>query len=278
MTPKSTKHAPTKGEERPLPVTSIGKIPSTIVIPIAPRNGFLGNREHPNGLHVAKSNAGRSAVSIHDDEDSKPDPVISTDLTLQDDATRDDRKRKASRSTHSMHHTGSERTTKRPKNKQDQRAMSDTEDNTLNDEDRKPAAKKTSPTPCPSSNDEDRKPAAKSTSPTPDGVPSTCAGFKRKSASTCTESVVSTSTQGIKLEPGIKTETVPANTSTDQAPETSIPSEVVSQGPNLNRKVTVRRKVAKRTDPLYIVPPPPQNIAAPLPPSPTPQVEEIPAR
>jgi hypothetical protein len=272
MTPKSTKHAPTKGEERPLPVTSmrIGKIPSTIVIPIAPRNGFLGNREHPNGLNVAKSSA------VQHDEDSKPDPVISTNLTFQDDATRDDKKRKA-RSTH-MHHTGSERTTKRPKNKQDQRAMSDTEDNTLNDEDRKPAAKKTSPTPCPSSNDEDRKPAAKSTSPTPDGVPSTCAGFKRKSASTCTESVVSTSTQGIKLEPGIKTETVPANTSTDQAPETSIPSEVVSQGPNLNRKVTVRRKVAKRTDPLYIVPPPPQNIAAPLPPSPTPQVEEIPAR
>jgi hypothetical protein len=94
--------------------------------------------------------------------------------------------------------TGSERTTKRPKNKQDRRAMSDSKDNPLNDEDRKPVAKKTSPTPeavpsstCPS-NDEGRKPAA-STTPTPDGVPSTCAGFNRKSMSTRAESVVSTS-------------------------------------------------------------------------------------
>jgi hypothetical protein len=191
-----------------------------------------------NGLHVAtKSNAGRSAVQH--DEDSKPEPVISTDLTLQDNATRDDVKRKARRI---LPHTGSERTTKRPKNKQDRPPMSDTKDNPLNDE--------------------DRKPAANNTSPTPDGAPSTCAGFKGKSTSTRTGSVVSTSAQGIKLEPVIKTETVPAsetapaNLSTDQA-EAPIPTEAVSSGPNLNRTVTVRRKVAKRTDPMYIAPPPP---------------------
>jgi hypothetical protein len=208
------------------------------MIPIAP------NRE--------ESNAGRSAVSIHDDDkDSKPDPVISTDLTLQDDATRDDSRKRKAKSIH-MHTSGSEHTrTKRPKNKQDRRAMSDTEDNALNDE--------------------DRKPAAKNTSPKPDGVLSTCAGFKRKSMSTRAESVVSTSGQGIKLEPVIKTETSPTNPSTDQA-EASI------NVPNLNRTVTVCRRAAKRTDPLYLAPPPPpQNIAAPLPlpPSPTPQAEEI---
>jgi predicted chitinase len=37
----------------------------------------------------------------------------------------------------------------------------------------------------------------------------------------------------------------------------------------------MRRKVAKRTNPLYIPPPPPQNITTPL--SPSPQAEEIPA-
>jgi hypothetical protein len=244
------------------------------------------NAKHPpmsaidtkKGLHAAKSNAGRSAVSIHDEE-SKPDPVISTDLTLQEDATRDDTRKRKARSTHTMHTTGSERTAKRLKNTQDRPAVSDSEDNPLNDEDRKPAAKQATPTPdgapsstCPS-NDEDRKPAA-STTPTPDGVPSTCAGFNRKSTSTpATESVVSTSTQGIKLEPVIKTETAPANPATSQA-EAPIPTEAVSNGPNLNRTVTVCRKVAKRSDPLYIEPPPPQNIAAPLPP--TPQAEDIP--
>jgi hypothetical protein len=49
----------------------------------------------------------------------------------------------------------------------------------------------------------------------------------------------------------------------------------VSNGPNLNRTVTVRRKVAKRTYPLYLAPPP-QNIALPL--APSPPTEEIPAR
>jgi hypothetical protein len=38
----------------------------------------------------------------------------------------------------------------------------------------------------------------------------------------------------------------------------------------------VRRKAAKRTDPLYIAPSPPPNIAVAL--SPSPQAEEIPAR
>jgi hypothetical protein len=180
-------------------------------------------------------------------------------------------------------HTDSERTTKHPKNKQDHPAMSDPE--ASNDEDRKPAAS-TTPTPdgapsstCPS-NDEDRKPAATQATPTPDGVPSTCAGFKRKSTSTRTGSVVSTSGQGIKLEPVIKAETVPApetapaSPSTEQA-EDPIPTEAVSNGPNLNPTVTVSRKVAKRTDHLYIAPPPPPpNITVPLPP--TPQAEDIP--
>jgi hypothetical protein len=189
MTPKNAKHAPTKGEERLLPLTAFG-------------NGFSGIREESkNGLHVVKSDASRSTVQ---DEDSKPDPIISTDLTLQDDPTRDDSKRKK-RSIH-MHTTGSERTTKRLKNKQDRPPMSDSEDNSLNDE--------------------DRKPAAKNTSPTPDGVPSTCAGLKRKSTSTRTESVVSTRGRGIKLIPVTKIETAPANPDTDQA-EASIPTETV---------------------------------------------------
>ena len=72
MIPKNAKHPP---------VSAIDTIP--VAISMAP------NREHPNGLHVAKSNAGRSAVQH--DEDSKPDPVISTNLTFQDDATRDDK-------------------------------------------------------------------------------------------------------------------------------------------------------------------------------------------
>jgi hypothetical protein len=151
-------------------------------------------------------------------------------------------------------------------------------------------------------NDEDRKPAAKNTTPTPDGVPSTYAGLKRKSTSTRTSSMVSTNTQEIKREPVVKTETAhatanksasareserepvvktetatataPANTSNDQA-EAPIPTEPVSNGPNLNRTVTVRRKVAKRTYPLYLAPPQ-QNIALPL--APSPPAEEIPAR
>jgi hypothetical protein len=258
VTPKSTKHAPTKGEERLLPVNAVG-------------NGFSGrNREESkNGLHVAKSNAGRSAV-LHDEE-SKPDPVIRTDPTLQDNATRDDTSKRKARSIRT--HTGSERTAKRPKNKQDRPPMSDSEGDPLNDEDRKPAAKNTSPTPdgVPStrpSNDEDSKPAAKQASPIPDGAPSTCAGFKRKSTSTRTGSMVSTSVQGIKTEDVIKTETVPvpetapSNPATDQA-EVPVPTEPASNVPNLNRTVTVHRKVAKRTDRLYIAPPP--NIAAPLP-------------
>jgi hypothetical protein len=76
MMPKNNKHAPTKGQERPLQVTSIGKqIPSIARIPMAPSHGFLGTLENPNGLHAAKVNAGR--IAVHD-EDSKPDPVIST--------------------------------------------------------------------------------------------------------------------------------------------------------------------------------------------------------
>jgi hypothetical protein len=62
-----------------------------------------------------------------------------------------------------------------------------------------------------------------------------------------------------KREPIIKTETAPANPSTDQA-EASIPTET-DQRSNLNRTFTVR-KAAKRTDPLYIAPP--QNIATSL--------------
>jgi transposase-like protein len=89
-----------------------------------------------------------------------------------------------------------------------------------------------------------------------------------------TDPSTSTSTQEIKLEPVVKIETapVPANTSSTDQAEAPIPMEPVINGPNLNRTVTVRRKVAKRTDSLYIAPPPP-NIAAPL--SPTPPAEEI---
>jgi hypothetical protein len=54
---KISSHAPTKGRERPLPVIDIDKI--VVAIPILP-NGLLGNCEEDNGLHVAKSNAGRS--------------------------------------------------------------------------------------------------------------------------------------------------------------------------------------------------------------------------
>jgi hypothetical protein len=61
--PKNTKHVPTKGRERSLPVIA----------------------RNPNGLHAAKSNSGRSALH---DEESQPDPMMSTDLSLQDDATR----------------------------------------------------------------------------------------------------------------------------------------------------------------------------------------------
>ncbi len=87
----------------------------------------------------------------------------------------------------------------------------------------------------------------------------------------------STSAQGIKLEPVFTTETahVPANTSIDQAEaESPIPTEPVISGPNLNRTVAVRRKAAKRTNPLYITPPPPQTI--PTPPLPPPQAHNIP--
>jgi hypothetical protein len=203
---------------------------------------------------------------------------IDSDLTLlfEDDSTRwaskgdDSSKRKAS----SIHtRTDSEQTsTKRPKNKQNRPALSsdDQEDNTSSDKYRKPAAKDI-------------------TTPTPDGVPSStcCAGFKGKnmSTSTYTGSAVSTSGQGrIKLEPPIiKTETTPAptgtNVSIDHA-EAPKPTEfAILNGPNLNhRTVTVRRKAANRTDPLYLPPPPSpqQNIAAPLSLS-APPAEETPA-
>jgi hypothetical protein len=131
-----------------------------------------------------------------------------------------------------------------------------------------------------SSNDADRKPAAKDSTPTPDGVHSTCAGLKRKSTSTRTGFVVSTRGQGIKREPSIKTETAPAPTdpSTDQV-EASIPTETGIDGQNLNRTSTgtMRSKASKRTDLLYNRPsPPPQNI--PTPPRPSPQAENIPAK
>jgi hypothetical protein len=246
--PKDTKHVPTKGRERerpPLPVIAIDNIAGAI-----PFHVFGNREESSNGLHVAKSNAGRSAVH---DEESQPDALhgVSTDLTLQDDATRltimtnngDDSSKRKARSIH-MHSgtcTDSEPTTKRPKNKQDRPAMSETEDN--------------------ASNDEDRKPAAKDTTPKPDGVPSTCAGLKRKSTSTCSGPVVSSRGQGIKREPVIKTETAsapaPAPTPTDQV-EASIPTETGIEGTNLNLTVTVRRKVAKRSEKWY------QNGAGPL--------------
>jgi hypothetical protein len=277
MPNKNTKYAAStkEGQERPLPVTStaIEEIPVAIVS-MAP-NGFVGTIENPNAMrvHVAKSTAHH--------EDSKPLPV--TDLTLfKDDSTRwtskgdnGTSKRKV-RSTHTR--TDSEPSTKRPKNKQSPPAISDVfeqaEDDPSNDKDRKPAAKDT-------------------TTPTPDGVPSStcCAGFKRKNTSTRTStytgSVVSTSGQGrIKLEPPIiKSETTPAPTGTnlsiDQAEAPIIPKEqpAMMNGPNLNhRTVTVRRKAANRTDPLYLPPPPSplQNIAAPLSLS-APPAEEIPA-
>jgi hypothetical protein len=75
-----------------------------------------------------------------------------------------------------------------------------------------------------------------------------------------------TSTQEIKLEPDVKTETAPApgNPSTDHA-EAPLPTEPVINGPHLNRTVTVCRKAAKRTDPLFLAPSP-QKITVPLPP------------
>jgi hypothetical protein len=57
---------------------------------------------------------------------------------------------------------------------------------------------------------------------------------------------------------------------TDQA-ETSISTEMTArESPNLNRTFTVRRKIAKRSERWYCAPqpPPPQNIAEPLPPLP----------
>jgi hypothetical protein len=210
---------------------------------------------------------------------------------------------------------GSEPMPKRAK-KQDRPAMNDTKDNP--------------------SNDEDRKPAAKKTTPTPDGAPSTsCPGLQRKRArvpvrvpgpwslrvhSKSSLSLLSRSslllypphavpatrsTQKIKVEPALKTEAatddvlppaVPAMSgqeikreptlytetapapATDQAEaEASIPIETVINAPNLNRTFAVRRKGAKRTEPWYLEPPLQQSIAAPLSPPP-PQAEEIPAR
>jgi hypothetical protein len=199
-----------------------------------------------------EANAGRSAVH---DEDSKPDPVISTDLTSQGDATRltnngNDSKRKA-RSIHIR--SGSEPTTKRPKKRQDRPAM--------NDEDRKPAAKETTPTPddapsscpddAPSSCPDDAPSSCPDDAPSscPDDAPSSCPDLKRKGMSTRPRSVVLTRRQRIKCEPVLKTEVAPkpapANTSTDQV-EASIPTENVTDSPNVNRTVTVRRKAAKR--------------------------------
>jgi hypothetical protein len=95
----------------------------------------------------------------------------------------------------------------------------------------------------------------------------------------------STSAREIKREPVVfKTETAPApvpvNPSIDQAEAEAkalihIPTEptVITNGPHLNRTVTVHRKVAKRTDFLHPAPPP-QHIAVPLPPSP--QADNIP--
>jgi hypothetical protein len=79
MMPKNANtKGPTKGQEIPLPVTStaIDEIP--VAISMAAPDGFLGTREDPNGVHVAKSAA-------HDEDDS-------TRLTNNDDDT----KRKAS--------------------------------------------------------------------------------------------------------------------------------------------------------------------------------------
>jgi hypothetical protein len=255
MMPKNTKYLPTKERERPPPVSAFDEIP--VAIPIASNGAFLGYRRNPYGLHVTKSNAGRSAA--HDEEIIKLDPMISTDLILQDDTTRltimtnngtNNGKRKAS--SIDMHTTDSEPTTKRPKSKIDRSARSDTEDNPFDDK--------------------DRKPVASNTTASPDGVPSTCAGLERKSTSTRTRSVVYTSGQGIKLEQTPKTETAPVSASAPTDPSTdqieaSIPTETRIDGPNLNRASTgtMRRKVAKRSDFWYKKPPPlPQNILASL--------------
>jgi hypothetical protein len=50
---------------------------------------------------------------------------------------------------------------------------------------------------------------------------------------------------------------------TDQA-ETSISAETVREGSDVHRTFTVRRKGAKRSEPWYLAPPLPQNVAAPL--------------
>jgi hypothetical protein len=91
------------------------------------------------------------------------------------------------------------------------------------------------------------------------------------------------STHTIKLEPVVKTETeivsAPANAFTDQAEAPISTESTVTNGPNLNRTVTVHRKAAKRTCFLKSAPPsPPQSIVVPLVLSPSPQAEGIPAR
>jgi hypothetical protein len=46
--------------------------------------------------------------------------------------------------------------------------------------------------------------------------------------------------------------------------EASVPTETVSIAPNLNRTFTGRRKAAKRSEPWYLVPPPPQDEGLPV--------------
>jgi hypothetical protein len=86
-----------------------------------------------------------------------------------------------------------------------------------------------------------------------------------------TDQSTSTSAQGIKREPVVKTEAAPspANPSVDEA-EASIPTETLIDGPNLNCRFTWRRKVAKRTFP-WDLPAGELNLR-----SPPPQAEDIP--
>jgi hypothetical protein len=100
--------------------------------------------------------------------------------------------------------------------------------------------------------------------------------FKTETSHAPAPTNTAASAREIKREPIFKTETAPVNPSIDQAEAPIIHTEpVITNGPHLNRTVTVRRKVAKRTDFLYVAPPP-QNIALPLPPSPDAEISDAP--
>jgi hypothetical protein len=121
------------------------------------------------------------------------------------------------------------------------------------------------------------------TAPAPSDTSTSAQEIKREPVVFKTETApvpanTSTNARESKREPVLlKTETAPApapvNPSIDQA-AAPVPTEpVITNGPHLNRTVTVHRKAAKRTALVYLAPPPPQNIAVPL--SPPSQADNI---